>query len=336
MSENVKFILRPKVRFSQFSDKEGNIEEHCKDANLQANGPKIRSIVTLKKPIRIVDPTKSTGVHEKDIPLRNCEIKTPACSGDITSQITQNTIVSNNNVPQTEVSTILHDADSSQNKKKNEKLLQIDKNIRTQSNILKHRRNVSQKDKENKNIVLNKSMPKNTNKTRTESYQLTQPVIDKKLKFSSSSNDMYKIGAVSSNVREMTKSISTSSIMKNVKKQTKIKPTVSNIMPCYKYKTGMRNKISPVKKTVLHDITGPKIKTFVGPGVSHERHDDMKTNSENKKYITSNVEKWMQPKYNSITCTLDKLEEIKQQKIIRDINNFSHAQKSFLNGKVKS
>lgn len=349
MSENTKLFSRPKVRFSQFSDQKHNneiIEESCKDdTNLQTNGPKIKSIITLKKPIRIVNSIKSTNVCEEDLPAKNCEIKNSACSHDTAFENIQDTSLSNDNMPETMVSRILCNANSSKDKEKNDKFLQLNKNTRIQHNTSKYcRKALQQKDKENKGMILNRIIS-NKNKIKIRNSQHKQPTICKKLKLSTSSNDIQKIDDANSKRTGMTKSRSVPSIMKKTEKRiNKIrtfntKPTLSNVMPCYKYmNTGTtRDKVSPVKKTVLYDTTGPKIKTYVGSGIYHKQQNDIKTNDPSKKcYIMSGaVEKLAQPEYNSIMCTFNKLKETKQQKIAKDINDLPPIQKNLLNGKVK-
>lgn len=154
------------------------------------------------------------------------------------------------------------------------------------------------------------------------------------------------IDTINSNRTEITKSWSAPSIIKITEKQrTKprifsAKPTKANVMPCYRYiKSGMiKNEVSPVKKIVLRSTMGPKIKTFVGSGVSHKQQNDTKTDVTNKKcYNMSDVavKKLAQPEYNSVMYTLDKLKEIKEQKIVRNINHLPPMQKNLLNGKVK-
>lgn len=348
MSENTKFISRPKVRFFQFSDqKQKNeiVKESCNDdTNLATNGPKIRSIVTLKRPIRIVDSIRST-VRKKHFPLKDCEIS--ACSHHKETENTQDTSLSNDNVPKAEVSRILRNANSRQNKKENNEILQQDKNVFTQNDTSKsHRKTLQQRDKENKDIILNK-ITSSKNIIKTRNCQYVQPVVCKKLKLSTGSNDAQKTDTVKLNRTDMTKSQSAASIMKKTEKQrTKTKSlnaksTMSNVMPCYRYiQTGiMKNKGSSVKKIVLRSPTGPKIKTSVEPGVSRKQQEDAETDDTSKNYYTMSntaVEKLAQPGYNSIMCTLNKLKEIKEQKIVRDINHLPPAQKNLLNGKVKS
>lgn len=355
MSENTKLILRPKVRFSQFPDKKRNnelIKEFCKaDTNLQTNGPKIKSIIALKRPVRMIDSVGCASVHEKDLSVKNCDIKIATCSDDIASGNTQDTSLFNDNVLKTKISRILCNANSSQDKKENDYLLQQDKKIYMQHNALKHcRKFLQQKDKENKDPVSKRiTYNKNSVTIRTKHSQYKQPVVCKKLKLSTSSNDIQKIDNTNFNKTEMTKSRSAPNIMKKTENHTTktrtldTKPTLLNVMPCYRYiKTGiMRNKVSPVKKTVLHSTTNSKIRTSVGSGICHKQQNDTKTNNcklkSKKCYIISDaVEKLAQPEYNSIMCTLSKLKKIKQQKIVRDINHLPPIQKDLLNGKVKS
>lgn len=173
MSEKTKSILRPKVRFFQISNQDRDNEMVKKpfknNTNLLITGPKIRSIVALEKPVKIVDSIESTGVYKKELSLKNLKI-TSDCSDDITSENIQNISPSDNNVPDT--SKILHNANS-RNKKKKNKVLQLDKDICAQNNTVKHCRKISQqKDKENKNALVNRIMfNKNITKTKTKNCQ---------------------------------------------------------------------------------------------------------------------------------------------------------------------
>ncbi|XP_032690754.1 uncharacterized protein LOC116853692 [Odontomachus brunneus] len=348
MSGNTKLILRPKVRFSQFSDKKRNdelIKEFCKaDTNLQTNGPKIKSIITFKRPIRIVDSVGSASVHDKDISIKNCDIKIATCS-DITSRNTQDTSLSNNNVSETKISRILCNANSSQDKKENDYLLQQDKKIYMQPDTLKYCRKIlQQKDKENKDIVSTKiTSKKNSVTIRTKHSHYKQPVVCKKLKLSTSSNDIQEIDNTNSKKTEMIKSRSAPNIIEKTKNHTtktrilNTKSTLPNVMPCYRYiKTGiMKNKVSSVKKIVLHSTTNSTIKTSVDSGICHKQQNDIMTNK--KCYTMSNaVEKLAQPEYNSVMCTFNKLKKIKQQKIVKDINHLPSIQKDLLNEKIST
>ncbi|XP_014482768.1 PREDICTED: uncharacterized protein LOC106748596 [Dinoponera quadriceps] len=345
MSENTELILRPKVKFSRFSNQERNdeiIEESCKDnTNPQINGPKIKSIISLKKPVKIIDFMGSADVYEKDLLSKDCEIKSSSCSSDTASVNTQGISLSNDNVKtEIEISRILYNASSSQNKK--EKVTQLNKNICTQNNTLKHCRKIlQQKDKENKDAVLNKIIPnKNINKIRTRNSQYIQPAVCKKFKLFTNNDDVQKPDTVNSYRTVMTKLQSAPSIMKKTEKQTtRILNAKPSVMPCYRYiETGIiRNKVSPVKKIALRSTTGIKIKTSVEPGVSHKQQNNTKTDDANKKYCTISdlaVGKLAQPEYNSIMCNIHKLKEIKQREIVSDVNYFPH--KNLLNEKIST
>lgn len=340
MSEKTRTISRPKVRFSQFSDnvqnKEKNVE-HKDNTVLRANGPKILSIVSLKKPVRIVDPKKCTTVCDKDIPQHNCNIETH-CS-DITSENIQSTCIPNKDISKIDTSKILQNANGIQNIKKNCNTLISGK---SPQNILKNRReSKEQKGKENRDTMLKKVVSsKDTSKTRGGSSQCIQSTIQIGNCKLPTNNNMQKISTMDSKNPKMTKSQSVPSILKKTKNQTfkgtsNAKSITPNVMPCYKI--AAKNKISPVKKTILRNVSGPKIKTSVGPGISHKKKNDVKTSDINKRYnSTLDVAKELaQPVYNSIACTLNKLKELKQQKIVRDIDHLSSAQKSFINGKVR-
>lgn len=340
--ENTGAISRPKVRFSQFSDNVQNKkDECCKEKTVsRANGPKIKSIVSLKKPVRIVDPKKlSTSIHNKDV-LRddhNTEISTH--SSDIASEnIQRNTFLSNKNVPKIETSKILRNANDIQNIKENYNTLQSDKSPR--DNILKDRKeSLRQKGKENRDIMLKKvAFSKDVSKTQRGSSQYVQSVAPTGNSKLSTSNNTQKINTMDSKKNpKMTKSLSAPNIMKKSRNQMlkETKSVTPNVMPCYK--SAAKNKVSPVKKTILRNVSGPKIKTYVGPGVSHKKKNYPKVGDTSKEHIdVVTAEELERPGYNSIACTINKLKELKQQKIVRDIDHLPSAQKSFVNGKIST
>jgi len=153
MTDNTKVISKPKVRFCQFSDNarnKGEIFKHCKkQVILQANNPRIKEIVSFKKPIRIVNPTKSN-VCDKDVSLNNCNIDIASQYGTISDNI-QNMSLSNKNMAKVESTMILHDTNVIQNTKSC-KMSQFDKS--SQDDVLKDcAKSLQQKGKENKGIV---------------------------------------------------------------------------------------------------------------------------------------------------------------------------------------
>ncbi|TGZ56880.1 uncharacterized protein [Temnothorax longispinosus] len=315
MTNNIKIISRPKVRFCQFSDNgqnEEEIVEHCKKQTVvQANGPRIKEILSLKKPIRIVDPTKSTSVGDKDVSLSNCNNDNSSCRS-ITCGNVQDKSFSDKNVTKVESTMILRDANGIQNTGKSCKMLQLDKNPR--DDVSRERiKCLQQKGKENKGILqagckekVNVARPafKGSNMTKSQSA----PSIMKRTR-----NSMIQGGIL------------------NAKPATTLSRVTS------RYKTVAKNKISPVKKIVLRNVSGPKIKTSVGPGVFRKKQNDTKASDGNeRRTVTSDVEDLAQPEYNSIVCTVNKLKELEQQKIVTDVSHLSSTLKSFLNGKIST
>ncbi|XP_072748880.1 uncharacterized protein [Anoplolepis gracilipes] len=339
MSEDTRTISRPKVRFSQFSDNVQNNEKDIEDCEEKAaNGPKIKSIVTLKKPVRIVDPKKFTTVSNKDVPQCDCNTENSKHCSNIMSENIQSTRLAKNNVSRTETSRILHNANSIQNIKENYNTLPPNKN--PQDNILKDSRDgLQQKGKENRNTILKKvASSKDISKPRraiSQGIPLVKQTGNCKL---STSKNMQEINRVDSKNPKMKKSLSAPSVIKKTKNQT-VERTVNavSVMPCYKITA--KNKVSPVKKAILRNVSGPKIKTSVEPGISHKKRTDENVCNVNKRHnATSDIaaEELAQPGYNSIACTINKLKELKQQKIVTDIDHLSSAQKSFINGKISA
>ncbi|KAL6425661.1 hypothetical protein ACFW04_009640 [Cataglyphis niger] len=341
MSKNIKAISRPKVRFSQFSDNVQNKEkdvEYCKEKTvLQTNGPKIKNIVTLKKPVKIVDPKKLTTVCNKNVLQHDYKTNIPTHS-DIISENFQSTCLSNKNVSKIETSSILRNANGIQNIKENCNTLTPGKSL--QDNILKDcKERMQQKGKENRDTILKKGFNKDLSKSRKGNSQYTKSVTQTRNYKSPASKNMQKINTKDSKNLKITKS---ASIIKEIRNQTvegtiNAKSLTSNVMPCYKIVA--KNKVSPVKKTILRNTSGSKIETSVRPGIFHKKKSDTKASDANKKHnVTLDVaaEELAQPGYNSISCTINKLKELKQQKIVTDIDYLSFAQKSFINGKIST
>ncbi|XP_039315312.1 uncharacterized protein LOC105206519 [Solenopsis invicta] len=351
MTDDVKVIPIPKVRFHQFSDDAQNVEENVKHdgkerAVVRANGPRIKEIISLKRPIRIVDLTKqSTSVTDQDISASNCNIDASS-RYRTTSDDTRNMSLSERNVPKVEdmcQTMTLRDANVIQNTKKNCKISQFD-NKSLQDNVLKDRaKNLRQKGKENEGISLARATSsKNISETRTKNSQHVQSFTRKKFKMSADtkSNCMRKVNVSDSKRPKMTKSQSTPNIMKKTRnsmmegKMFNAKPPTSHVAShC---RTVGKNQISPVKKIVLRNVKGPMIKTSIGPGVFHKEQTTMTSDANERHVKLDAVQDLEQPKYNSIMHTINKLKELEQQKIVTDISHFPSALKTFLNGKISA
>lgn len=365
MSEDIKVIVRPKVRFSQFSDNEENKKQpdNHKYKNVsQTSGPKIRSIVTLKKPVKIVKPKNFIGVHNKDVLLSNSRKELLTHRSDITSDKIQSGSLSSNNVSKGKTK-ILHNTNVLQNTKGDCKMSQVDEGVRIQNDTLRsYKKNLSQKGKENKDAVLLKQLESNKNikgktkinknmvkgeteinkniKRKTENSQYMQSDMRAKLKIPANKNAVQMENTACSKSSKVTKAQSTSNLRKPMRQISKAeiynaKSALSNVMPCHKYTRNVpKSKVSPVKKTVLRNITGPKIKTYVGSGVSRKKQDLVK-----KEFITApdtTAENLAQPEYNSIMCTVNTLKELKQQKVVTDVKRLPSVQKNLISGKIST
>ncbi|EGI70390.1 PREDICTED: uncharacterized protein LOC105147532 [Acromyrmex echinatior] len=340
MTDNINVISRPKVRFCQFSDNTRNkietVENSKQQSDLRTSGLRIKEIVTLKKPIRIVDPKKFVNICDKDTSSNNIGSLSHYCT---TSGNVRNISLSNKNMPKIK-NTILCDANGIQNTKNSSKMLQ-GQNKSSQDDVLKDiAKNVRQNGKENK--LLNKSASnKNVSDITTGNFQHSvQSVTRKKFKLPMDNVHIPKVNIQDFKTSKMTKPQSVSSIIKKTR-NSMIEGRIFNAKPVSShYKTMTRNKISPVKKIASRNVSGPKIKTSVG-SVFRKEQADPKTSDTNERCIvaldkTTTVQDLAQPEYNSIMCTVNKLKELERQKIVANINHLPFALKSFLNGKISA
>lgn len=318
MLTNSRSILRPKVRFSESSDNVLNKKSiHYEEkAVLRENVPKIKSIEILKKPVRIIYPKQQ--VHNKDVPVNKTSVLISTHLSDTASENIHNTPPASKNLANVNTSKVLCNS----NTRKNDKRLLFAKS--SQDNVSKnYRKDFRQKGKENKDIILKKTTPnKNKNKTRTDNYKHIQTVPQK---------------LNTADVKSLKMKPSTSSIMKKdlaTKTVLNVKPVMYNVMPCYKKK--IKYKTVPVKKTVLYNVSDLKIKTSVEPGISRKRQDNTSANERYTVAKGADFENLAQPEYNSIMCTINKIKELEQQKIVTDIDHLPPAQKNLVMGKVRS
>lgn len=336
MTDNIKVISRPRVRFRQFSDDSRNeeiVDDHGEQAATRASGPRVEEFVSLEEPVGAVDPEESTS--DGDIPLGNCSVDTSSHHG-ITSGDVRN--ISSSGVIRVESRTILHDADDIRNTVKGCKMPQLDES--PQDEVPKDRTKCSrQKGKENKHAPRKTVSSKSANEPRTGSSRKT--ITRDKFRLATGDDCRAKINA-RPGFREpkMTKSQSAPSVMKKpsptVQGVLNAKPVAAPSRVTSRCKTAAKNKISPVKKVVLRNVSGPKIKTSVRPGVFRKRQNYARINDANEhSSVMSDVTVDLaQPEYNSIICTINKLRELERQKIVTDINHLPPALKNFLNGKV--
>ncbi|XP_050591847.1 uncharacterized protein LOC126922927 [Bombus affinis] len=340
MSKDTKFFARPKVRFCQ-SDTGKSITKELKsltDQNGIKDKPKILSVVRLDKPVKLVKSNEISGNQEnKNSKLvdnaSNFTLHANAspCSIETSSSLDKNTIKTENQNP-------LNDANNSQNIKANIKEANIPKisiklpnndiTVSTDSPIAQSKSldktlksknsdkiNGSKKDytkgrreKENKSTVVKKNIKTVT----TKSTDLD--ILKHKNRLSSAGTGTKKL-----NVTQKTSSSIT--IKKNLNSKLR------DIMPCYKY------------SKVVRDIIGPKIQPYIGPGVSHSQPDDLAILETDENIHTKPIisgEKLAKPEYNSIMCTINKLNEMKKQKVITNIEHLPASYKNLINGKVST
>ncbi|CAK9834011.1 hypothetical protein ANTRET_LOCUS10608 [Anthophora retusa] len=359
MPENKKFVARPKVRFSQTDIGEpamGELKNSNDQRNIkQSSIPRIKSIVTLTKPVKLVN-LKETSGNCKDKCLKvvdnmqNANSST-VCADTLPSCTIQSSSSSNENSIKTETQT------PSNNSNNIETIKKISKEVDTPQTSVKsitddaNDTNFSSKQNEGSHTILK---PKNCVKTNTlkrdsvnskKGKENEAVIIKKNVKTATMKSfdaDILKHKARMCSAGASTKKpivANKTSISGAIKKNVKCKSTVG-IMPCYKYrKVASKVKSSPVKKTVIRNIIGSKIKPCIGPGVSRTKSDDLKISETDEntgvKPITPG-EKLARPEYNSIMCTINKLNEMKKQKVITDIEHLSAAYKNFINGKIST
>lgn len=345
MLGNSKTVLRPKVRFTDSGPSKADPIEHCKENSaVRISGPKISSIVSLKKPVKIVTTKNSLNSCNKNLYINSCKTNISTSHDDISSDIIQSTSLSNNNMQEdiSKNSNILRNTNGIENTKENHNIMKIDKVMCPQNNLRNCKKKIQQKGKENNNTVMKKIISnKNRTKIGIEDSQYTEIIAHEKLRFPTNKYKVRKINTEDTKSLKIIMPYAMPNITKGTINHNKgeipvVKPVASSVMPCYKYKTTTRRKTSPIKKMALRNISGSEIKASIGICYNHQ--DDPKINDKNKKLIIkSNVaaEQLAQPEYNSIMCIFNKLKEVKRKKIVTEIDHLPFAQKNLVNGKVR-
>lgn len=280
------------------------------------NKPKIISIIKVDKPIKLMklneksgNENKNTNVVDNHVPLNDAsniqnikenfkEVDMPKNS---IKSLSDNIIISATSIQQNE------------NKSKTFKSEKYEKT--KEANVSKKNCMKSTKEKENKITI---------DKKKVKSVTIKSPNLDilkHKNRLYSSSTNTKKLNATNK------KSISVTT-----KKNSK---PIVGVMPCYKYKK-VESK-TPVKKTVIRDIIGSKIKPCINPGIE-KTADNLKfleidENIQTVKPLICGKE-LAKPEYNSIMYTISKLNELKKQKVITDIEHLPASYKNLISGKV--
>ncbi|XP_076626735.1 uncharacterized protein LOC143344504 isoform X2 [Colletes latitarsis] len=400
------FFAKPKVRFCQ-TDANKLKTERLKSSTdqkntVQSNKPKIRSIVTLKKPVILMKPKQlSSNQENNNFKSTNNVQKTElsmldnnACS----PRMDQSTSYSTDTPIKTETMKPLSDANNIQIVKVNSKdpdVTKVSNKISsivissaspvaqdensdklethvkahiTKKDCIKSKRGkendalVAKKDIKNKiqSIIISSASPvaqdENSDKleTHVKAHITKKDCI--KSKRGKENDALVAKKDIKNTIEKTSNTTGTSCKTKscpailNKKNSTatskpritsiesrklNTKSTATNVMPCYKYgKVSSKTKTCAVKKTVIRDINGPKIKPDIGPGIQHKKQIDIKiaeTNAQVKPCTSG--ERLARPEYNSIMCTINKLKEMKKQKFVTDIEHLPATYKNLINGK---
>ncbi|XP_053987540.1 uncharacterized protein LOC128880957 [Hylaeus volcanicus] len=360
MSKDNKLFVKPKVRFCQTDvDKLRNdgLKSSIDQTNTaQSNKPRIRSIVTLDKPVILIKPKKQCGNQEsKNFKSISNVKKTESlgvssktfspCTNQIIPCSIDNSVRAENPKPLSDVNNIqniqvnsekTHVSKGSNESPSNAATFsaplvtpnEISDKVPKLQNCAK--RNISKTDcvkdrqeKENDALVTKKGI-KNTIK-RT---------VDLKVACCKTKSGPVIFNKEKSNVRSKP---STTSVGP---KKLNTKSTTINVMPCHKYgKVTSKSKTSTVQTTVVRDIIGPKIKPYIGPGIQRKKQNDFKipkTNENAHIRPCTSGEKLARPEYNSIMCTINKLNQLEKQKIVTDMEHLPATYKNLINGKISS
>ncbi|XP_011865395.1 PREDICTED: uncharacterized protein LOC105560687 [Vollenhovia emeryi] len=326
MADNSKVVSRPKVRFCQFSDVArneertvGRREQQAVEPAARASGPTVKEMVTLSKPIRVVDLARSTNVdgNVPQNPLNPLHVSLSNCNVD--------------NVDPSHYGTALAGVrNSSPSDKDAAKVAMIVCGVNGGRNV------------ENVGAEENCRTSQLDKSSRDDVARVGAKYLRQKGKVSKGDDRVEKANARPAfKVPKITKSQSAPSVMKKMFQGGTAKPstTRSRVTSRSDYKTVAKNKVPPVKKIVFRNVSGPNVKTSVVSRVSRREQIDARPSEASERRIVQpalTVQDLTQPEYNSIICTINKLKELEQQKIVADISHLPPALKNFLNGKISA
>lgn len=358
---NTKLFVRPKVRFCQTDtdesmkkETENSIDPKCESR--PSGKPRIKSIVTLSKPVKLVKSNETVGIYQiTDSRLIDNAQNIYSLSSNAQTHPSLSTQTSSSldvNTSRAEKLPSLNDANNTQNIKANSK--QVD----TQSSPIKPSDYdtivpvASLQRSEDLNKTNKPNHDTKSNSSKKDSMKVKKG--NEKENAARNAKKVVKTTAIKSSVLSASKtkaklcSAGTSvkppkirnrpSIPNGSKRDLHSKPIAVGVMPCHKHnKVASKVKIPYVKKTVIRDIVGPKIKSCIEPGVSHRKTDIVKLPETDETLRTKPIfsgDKLARPEYNSIMCTISKLNEMKKEKAVHDIEHLSPAYKSLINEKV--
>ncbi|XP_076240081.1 uncharacterized protein LOC143182758 [Calliopsis andreniformis] len=353
MSKDGKFFVRPKVRFCQADTDESKINELKNKTGLRntvpANKPRIRSIVTLDKPVKLITVNaETTNQENNDLKINNaqeselltlCSNAFPSCKVETfeKSDETENEkpIINSSNIENSEENPKKTDAIKISEKPINDDIINPSASsvkTKTLGKVLKSQNTVKANISKKYSVKVKKGKENETLTNKKDVKSTIKTSSDPKLSYHKTKSSLI---ITKPKIANVTSKSSVSVLSKKVNS----KSNSADVMPCYKYnKTTSKVKTPLIKKTVIRDIIGHKIKPYIGPGVSRKREDcnvpDIDKNIHVKACTTA--EKLARPEYNSIMCTINKLNEMKKQKDVTDIEHLPATYKNVINGKISN
>lgn len=353
MSNDSKFIARPKVRFSQADADESKTKELKASVdekhNVRSNRPRIKSIVTLDRPVRVSNlNVESSSRDSNELKATNDGGKTESltvCSNVVPCAVRTTSLTDNSD--KTEQQKRLSDTSGSRNIEVNSKVIDVIDISEGSSDIaitpvappVVHKESLDKVLKPRNNVGANVSKTDCTKARRGKENEASTgkkgvkaaPEASTDLKVRQHKSKPFPVS-----VNAKKPNVTSKSFTSVASKKINSKYNATNFMPCHKHsKVASRTKASPIKKTLMRDIIGPKIKPYVGPGKPRKRQGDLEEREDDAyaKPCTSG-ERLARPEYNSIMCTINKLNEMKKQKPVTDIEHLPATYKSLLNEKV--
>lgn len=354
MSQGEKFVERPKVRFSQPSEDSSSSEKPDEQFNRNSNKPRIRSIVTLEEPFKLQprnfqlpstskksndDPEPQSSVKPTRHPQSSIEAEPQKPSSSSNQKQSQNMTRKDN------YGTPVCGGDKEKpNEKCSKPCLPSTSNSKSaQSTTCKSGSKVSSSSVQNPARV--KSSPIIAKAGRLSGSKLvskgttpkTVPCVSKTAKKATTVTDENKNPPVQKMNRpreRMVGKVAPSSGRSSAASSCGLKISKPGTKV---WKS--RSKSSPVKKTILRDVTGRSTNAYVGPGVARYYSQPFKTNTEKETpHIRPDIvsgEKLGRPEYNSIMCTIDELRKAQDEKIVTDVQHLPLVYRNLVNEKVE-
>ncbi|KAI4489364.1 hypothetical protein M0802_011189 [Mischocyttarus mexicanus] len=366
MSEDNKLFTKPKVRFSQAINVKENSQKlthkrdkhPCKITDVQfINAPvKIKSLHNKLDNVIPMNTCSSDDAEKKEsvishsgIPVSNQNDK--ECStGNLEINNAEQTSVICKRFSQEDIPGIPHSTFPVVTNKSDQCTILKSKNTTTINISDQSTKNSFNKGKENKNSCMIKSsqLSKDTATIKTLHSKATTEI---KQKTDPTKVDTHKLDITKRNTKSVSKPYhlgienqikkTSNRSTKNSDKNLNTKSSSMNVMPCYKYnKNLIKNKSSLIKKSILCDTIVPNAKAYIEPGIPKQKQIDLNVRRINKSTnVRSNItssEKLSYPQYNSIMGTVDKLDEVRKEKIVTDVEHLPATYKDLVNGKISS